>query len=428
MAFAGAGAQAIAATPWTPTSDTDAGQFVVTSKGTTVGLSGSSVQTFGADGRVVLTRAMGLAYGVGAAYGADRFVFAGSAFTRANVVDNRSKVRVVFGPAKAGTLRSVTLPVKRESVTSVAGSTRGDLAVVTGSSTAPTHTVWLRKAGSERFVRALTTKVKRIPRASVIALGKRGDALLVWENGGMNGGKHEIFARYRNPKGVWGPRQQLGIGVLAELRATVGPDGRQIVAWRAQDTIAMAVANGARFGKTSIVTRNRALWQEYDALTISGQAVPTSAFVRLRQTDTGQALLTWTDFDDGRYVVRAADIIDGVRGPTQELTPAGEQGVLADAAIASTGTALVLATTIEPSAIENGRPTVRLLGSVRQGPTGSFLPPDPVTADGVDMIDGASAAVSTNGLAFATFRVFPHNGTPAQATGIAVRPVAPAVP
>jgi hypothetical protein len=64
--------------------------------------------------------------------------------------------------------------------------------------------------------------------------------------------------------------------------------------------------------------------------------------VRLVPEVSSRALLAWTGFDNGHFVVRATDVVEGHRGLTQTLSPAAEDSVLGDAAARSDGAAIVV--------------------------------------------------------------------------------------
>jgi hypothetical protein len=63
--------------------------------------------------------------------------------------------------------------------------------------------------------------------------------------------------------------------------------------------------------------------------------------VRLVPEGGTRALLAWTGFENGHFVVRATDVVDGHRGVAQTLSPVSEDSVLGDASARADGAAII---------------------------------------------------------------------------------------
>ena len=58
--------------------------------------------------------------------------------------------------------------------------------------------------------------------------------------------------------------------------------------------------------------------------------------VRLVPQFHGRTLLAWTGFENGHFVVRAADLVNGHRGTAQTLSPTSEDAEAIDASVSGT--------------------------------------------------------------------------------------------
>jgi hypothetical protein len=110
----------------------------------------------------------------------------------------------------------------------VAGDLRGDVAVLTCDAS-HVRTLYLRRAGSTSFRVALKFPISRDQaRGATVALGPKGDVLVVWED------RHVIFARHLGPTGHAGTVHRIGDGVQSDLQAAIDDKGRLEVAWKTQ--------------------------------------------------------------------------------------------------------------------------------------------------------------------------------------------------
>lgn len=153
-----------------------------------------------------------------------------------------------------------------------ATSSTGYLAVVTESY--GDQPASLRVAAPDGTVGA-SEVVDAQARSLAVAVGPRGDALVVW------GGDTGLWARYRPPAGALEPKAKIGAGAdLGENIAALDIDaaGAAIVAWAADDD-----------GRLRVRGRNAVgAWQPEQTLGDPGAFRPALALA-----DNGRAVLTW---------------------------------------------------------------------------------------------------------------------------------------
>jgi hypothetical protein len=273
----------------------------------------------------------------------------------------------------------------------LAGNVRGDVTVLTGD---PNHvrTLYLRRAGSTAFRIALRIAVSSTQaRGATVALGSKGDVLVVWED------RHVIFARHLGPTGHAGAVHRIGDGVQSDLQAVVDDGGRLEVAWKSQrvnegESTAPAVvrfataAPGRGFGPQRII-------ETVGGTVGTGRYVSAPA-VRLLPEAGGRTLLAWTGFQDERFVVRAADLADGHRSTPQTLSPTTEDAVLGDAATGADGAAVVAWRSGVQSADPVPGATETVFASHRGAGESAFGAPEQVSDAGEDVATAPFAAIS----------------------------------
>jgi hypothetical protein len=351
-ALAATPATALAAPPWSapatipgaigaaaPLAVTPSGSAValVATSRTAAGSTGapSALVPLGADGVPGTPQQVSVAAGLLTSYAKGHIAVAGSTLVDGTITD-RSHSAVALGtPGALGAARGLS-GTTGQRVFGLAGNERGDLAVLTGDAS-DVRTLYLRRAGTTTFRVALRIAVGTRARGATVALGPKGDALVVWED------NHQIYARHLGPTGHAGAIHRIGDGVQSQLQAAIDDTGRLEVAWETQRvnegdaatpaTVRFATAApGHGFGPQRTI--------ETVGATGTGRYVSPPG-VRLVVDGSGRALLAWTGFEGGHFVVRAADVVGGHRGAPQTLSPATEDSVLGDAAARPDGSAVV---------------------------------------------------------------------------------------
>jgi hypothetical protein len=277
-----------------------------------------------------------VAAGLLTTYAQNRVAVAGSTLVDGTITD-RSHSTVALGTAGGalGAARGLSGSTGQH-VMGLAGNARGDLAVLTGDAS-HVRTLYVRRAGTTSFRVALRIAVGSRARGATVAVGPKGDILVVWEN------NHEIFARHLGSTGRPGAVHRIGDGVQSQLQAAIDGSGRLEVAWKTQrvsegesNTPAIVrfvtAAPGHGFGAQRTV--------ETVGASGTGRFVAAPG-VRLIPDANGSTLLAWTGFDGSHFVVRATDVVGGHRGTPQTLSPAGVDAVLGDAATGADGAAVV---------------------------------------------------------------------------------------
>ena len=263
----------------------------------------------------------------------DRIVVAGSRPVRNARGAERAPVLVASGPPGAVGAPRPLPGTRGQSVSSVAarGST---VAVVTASMRhrgVTTRSLWTRR-GNRVFRRLLTFRPGPWARDTAVAIGPRGDVLLVWQE------RRAIRARHFSPSGRRGPLRTLGRGVQSALQANLA-SGRMEVAWMSQRVgegdahtparIAYVSApRGGRFGRPRTVGGSSLLG--------TGNYVMRPG-VRLMPAGGEASVLAWTDYDGEHFRVLTADVGAGVVGAAQAVSTPGDDAVLADLAVSPQG-------------------------------------------------------------------------------------------
>jgi hypothetical protein len=404
-ALVAAPATALAAPPWSspatvPNALGSSTPLAVTASGAAVLLAPvsrdapGSTQTpselvpLGPDGQAGTPQPVAVAAGLLTTYAKNRIAVAGSTLVGGTITD-RSHSAVALGtPGALGPARGLTGSTGQR-VFGLAGNSRGDVAVLTGDAS-HIRTLYLRPAGSTMFRVALKIPVSRDrARDATVALGSRGDVLVVWED------NHRIYARHLGPSGHAGAVHRIGDGMQSELQAAVDDSSRLEVAWKTQrvgegesSTPAIVryatAAPGHGFGRQRMVESIGAVG--------TGRYVSAPG-VRLVPQFHGRTLLAWTGFASGHFVVRAADVVDGHRGRPQTLSPATEDAVLGDAATRADGRAVVVWRSGVQGAdsVPGAMPTV--FASLRAAGGSSFGAPERVSDPGENVATAPFAAL-----------------------------------
>jgi hypothetical protein len=334
----------------------------------------SELVALGADGQPGPAQPVAIAAGLMTTYANNRVAIAGSTLVDGTITD-RSHSTVALGTAGGALGAAHGLSASTgQHVMGLAGNARGDLAVVTGDAS-HVRTVYLRRAGTTSFRAALRIAVSSRARGATVAVGPKGDALVVWED------DHEIFARHIGPTGHAGALHRIGDGVQSQLQAAIDAGGRLEVAWKTQrvsegesNTPAIVrfvtAAPGHGFGPQRTV--------ETVGATGTGRFVGAPA-VRLIAEADGSTLLAWTGFDASHFVVRATEVLSGRLGTPQTLSPAGEDAVLGDAATGANGAAIVAWRSGVQGADPVAGATQTVFASLRDPGAASFGGPEQVS-------------------------------------------------
>jgi hypothetical protein len=402
----GAPAGALAAPPWsapatipgalgssTPVVVTPAGQaeVLVPISRTALGSPGgppSELVGLGADGRPGPAQPVAVAAGLLTTYAKNHVAIACSTLVDGTITD-RSHSAVALGTAGGalGAARGLSASTGQH-VMGLAGNARGDLAVVTGDA-AHVRTLYVRRSGTTTHRTALRIAVSSRARGAIVALGPRGDVLVVWED------DHEIFARHLGSTGHAGAVHRIGDGVQSELQAAIDDSGRLEVAWKTQ-RVSEGESNTPAIVRFATAAPGHGFGPQRTVETVgapgTGRYVAAPG-VRLIAEAGGHTLLAWTGFGAGHFAVRASEVVDGRRGAPQTLSPAGVDAVLGDAAIGADGAAVVA----WRSGVQGADPvpgaTVTVFASHRDGAAGAFGAPEQVSGDGENAATAPFAAL-----------------------------------
>jgi hypothetical protein len=295
----------------------------------------SELVPIGPDGQLGAPQPVAVAAGLLEAYAKGHIAVAGSTLHN-GTIDDRSHVAVALGtPASLGSARGLSGSTGQR-VFGLAGNAHGDVAVLTGDASRR-RTLYLRRAGRTTFRVALRISVSNRARDATVALGSRGDVLVVWED------NHHIFARHLGRTGHAGATHRIGDGVQSNLQAAVNDSGRLEVAWKTQ-RVNEGESNTPAVVRYATAAPGHGFGPQRTVETVG--AGGTGRFVgapgvRLAAQFRGRTLLAWTGFENGHFVVRAADVANGHRGTAQTLSPPSEDAVLGDAAVRADGEAVV---------------------------------------------------------------------------------------
>jgi hypothetical protein len=249
-----------------------------------------------------------------------------------------TRLRAAFGPTNGpiGPLRTVDTAEMSGTAADVNASGQVALANI------------LTNRGRGRRARLFVSRGKRIGRprtvssrggvnAVTVAVGPRGDIVVVWERGGR------IEARIRRPGRRLGPVIVVGRGVKGgtQLRADVSAVGRAWIGWSSQNPaeggtgpftvrIAVSARTGSRFGRPRRLDR-------FVRSTIE------EATFDLSLDAEGRGFVAWSSFDGQNARARLASLTR--RGRSAHLTTLSRPGydaAIRDLATSRTGEAVVV--------------------------------------------------------------------------------------
>jgi hypothetical protein len=341
-----------------------------------------------ADGTVLSSAGVALAYTAITAYASDAIAVGGTSIGRSGTIDEQSRVRVGTTSGAGGTPVLHTLSGTRsQNVTALVGNARGDVALATRGGRS--RLIFLRRKGTSTFSRVLTISVSSTARGVTVALSPDGQVLAVWED------RHEILARHRGARGTWGAVRKLGPGVQSDLQAAMDATSRMVVAWKSQRVSEgeagnpavvnfITAAPGHGFGTRRTI--------ETVGQTGAGHYVGPPG-VRLQVTGRDQALLAWTGFDGAHFVVRAAPVRQGHLGTRQQLSAAGIDAVLGDIATGQDGQALTLWRSNVAGADPVPGQQPRLFGNVRPVGAATFGAPESIGGETREVFSQPTAVV-----------------------------------
>ncbi len=270
----------------------------------------------------------------------------------------------------------------------LATDAHGDVAAVVASGR--TRTVYLRRAGTVAFKVALRFTLSTLGRDAAVAVGRKGDLLVVWED------RHVISARHVGATGHSGPVHRIGDGVQSTLRPLVDDDtGRLSVAWETQ-RVAEGDAGTPATYRFSTAAPGHGFGPQHTVSVVTptgtGREVSPPA-LRLLPDGTGRALRAFVGYGGGHYVVRALEVDQGHLGAPRTLSSPSEDSVLADAATDGAGRAVVAWRTgvagAEPSAGSGSTSPPEVLTAAVRAPGATAFGPgerisDPAAKDVTD--------------------------------------------
>ncbi|MEN3285491.1 MAG: hypothetical protein V7607_6631 [Solirubrobacteraceae bacterium] len=344
----------------------------------------SELVPLGPDGQLGPPQPVSIAAGLLATYAQGHVAVAGSTLHN-GTIDDHSHVAVALGtPGSLGSARGLSASTGQR-VFGLAGDLRGDVAVVTGDASRH-RTLYLRRAGATTFTARLHISVSN-PRDATVALGPKGDVLVVWED------NHVIFARHIGPSNHAGAAHRIGDGVQSNLQAAVDDKGRLEVAWKTQ-RVNEGESNAAAIVRFATAAPGHGFGAQRTVETVDAGRFVGAPGVRMIAEASGRTLLAWTGFDGTHFVVRAADYVDGHRGATQTLSPASEDAVLGDAAARADGEAVVAWRAGVQGADPVPGTTQPVFASHRDPGTSTFGAPEQVSAEGETVPTAPFAALS----------------------------------
>jgi len=347
----------------------------------------SELVGLGPNGQPGPAQPVAIAAGLLTTYAGNHIAIAGSTLVNGTITD-RSRSTVALGTAGGALGAAHGLSASTgQHVMGLAGSARGDLAVVTGDAS-HTRTVYVRRAGTTSFRVALRIAVSSRARGATVAVGPKGDVLVVWED------DHAIFARHIGPTGHAGAVHRLGDGVQSQLQAAIDASGRLEVAWKTQ-RVSEGESNTPAIVRFATAAPGHGFGPQRTVETVgasgTGRFVAAPGVRLIAETD-GSTLLAWTGFDAGHFVVRATEVVGGHRGTPQTLSPAGEDAVLGDAATGADGAAIVA----WRSGVQGADPvpgaTETVFASLRDPGATTFGGPEQVSQTGEDVPTAPFAA------------------------------------
>src|SRR3954451_2894888 len=317
---------------------TAAGNGAVATARPSGGQAATLLTSISADGALDTGRDVALSSARLVAYASDHIALAGTRPASTGAQARTAPVLLGTGTPSGGVGTPKALPdTGGQQLLALAGSPGGGVALVTGTSRGHRERiVWVRKGSSVR--RALTISVGDRARGAAVAVGRKGDVLVVWED------RHRVFTRHIGPSGSIAPVHDLGAGVQSSLQAAFDDSGRQEVAWLSQRVDEGDALTPATISYTSAAKGHgftRAVVIGGDDPVGTGRYV-TAPGVRLVPSGTDSSVLALTVYDGSNFRAATANAAGGRVQPIQTVSPEGEDAVLGDLAYARAGGTLVL--------------------------------------------------------------------------------------
>jgi hypothetical protein len=386
-------AAASAAAPWTdpaaiPGAAPTPAPLIITNNGHALVLPGSdrtAAAPAGAPSEIVslnpatgaaagAPRALSIASVLAVPYARDHVVVAGSTLDSRGTISDRSHVQVAYGTGGGdiGPLKGIA-GSSGEHAFALDANDDGVVAIVLGNT--KERRLLIRRPNGRGFVQAFQAKVGSRGRGATVAVGAKGDVLMVWEN------EHHIYARHVGPAGGVGAVHHIGDGVQAHLQAAVESGGRLLAAWVSQRVSEGEAASPATLLFTTAAPGkgfNKAKQIESVGATGTGHYVYDPA---VRLVTGGASLMAWTGYDAGtqRYVVRVMQIDGGHTSTPQTVSDPAVNAVLGDLSVDDDGAAGVIWRTGIAGADPDGTPA-RARAALRPSPSQPFGAPETIAA------------------------------------------------
>ncbi len=232
--------------------------------------------------------------------------------------------------------------------------------------------VALRRPGGSTFGSPVTVRGSGLPQSPSIAIGVRGDILVVWARR-LGEGRTAIEARMRPAGQGWGALMTIGRGTVAGTVTTaVAQNGRAYVAW-GTSSISESTGLTARF---QVAVRPAGAASFRSAQTLELVRTPVAYLPRMGPVLAlagTNAFVAWTGHDSAWRVRVSGTDSSGRFGAAQSVSPAGEGAVLGDLAALPDGTAAVAW-----SGLDSENLVKNVVAAVRP-PGGAFGPPEQVS-------------------------------------------------
>jgi hypothetical protein len=307
------------------------------------------------------------------AYARGHYVLAGSTLDADGTISDRSHVQLGYGTSggDVGPLKGITGSTG-ERVFGLDANDDGVVAVLVGNT--KERRLLIRRPNGRGLVEAFSTTVGSQGRGATVAVGAKGDVLVVWENA------HRIYARHVGPSGGVGALHQIGDGVQSHLQAAVEAGGRLMAAWVSQRVSEGDASGPATLYYTTAAPGHgfgKAYKMEDVGVAGTGRYVSDPA---VRLVTGGASLLAWTGTSPatGRYVVKAMQIDGGHRGSVQTVSDPAVDSVLGDLRVDPSG--LIWRTGIA-GADPDGTPQT-IQAARRTTPAPPFGTPETIAAPG----------------------------------------------
>jgi hypothetical protein len=324
-------------------------------------------------------RGLSVASAMAVAYARDHYVLAGSTLDSRGTISDRSHVQVGYGTGGGdiGPLKGISGSTG-EHAFGLAANDDGVVAIVLGNT--KERRLLVRRPDGRGFVQAFSTTVGSQGRGATVAVGAKGDVLMVWENA------HHIYARHVGPSGSVGAVHHVGDGVQSHLQAAVEAGGRLMIAWVSQRVGEGDAANPASvFFVTAAPGKafNKAKLLETVGETGTGRYVSDPA---VRLVTGGTSLLAWTSYDAAseHYVVKVMQLEGGHVGTPQTLSSLSVNAVLGDLSSDDDGGAAVIWRTGIAGADPDGAPEA-IQAALRPTASSAFSAPETLAS-----VDGTS--------------------------------------